>query len=86
MIKLVYEKDQGSGPTVLRKLVPVFLQGKVFYILMPKRMICPVEQSLQVNPFFLILFNIEDPYHLFNFVGLAIKPKETIKPKKNTQL
>ena len=31
-------------------------------------MISPVEQSLQVNSFFLIIFNIEDPYHLFNFV------------------
>ena len=59
---------------------------------MPEGMICPVEQSLQVNSFFLILFNIEDPYHLFNFVGhdincLAIsnanikkQPSATIAP------
>jgi len=53
---------------------------------MSEGMICPVEQSLQVNPFLFILFDIEDPYHLFNFVGHAIKPKQTIKPKKNTQL
>ena len=78
--------DQGSGPAILRKLVPVLLQGKVFYILMPERMISPVEQSLQVNSFFSICFNIKDPYDLFNFVGHAIKPKQTIKPKKNTQL
>ena len=59
---------------------------------MPERMISPVEQSLQVNSFFLIIFNIEDPYHLFNFVGhdincLAIsnanikkQPSATIAP------
>ena len=62
--------DQGSGSAILRKLVPVLLQGKVFYILVPEGMICPVEQSLQVNPFFLILFDIEDPYYLFNFISL----------------
>ena len=61
--------DQGSGPAILRKFISVLLQGKVFYIFMPEGMICPVEQGLQVNPFFLILFDIEDPYHLFNFVG-----------------
>jgi len=53
---------------------------------MSEGMIGPVEQGLQVNPFLFILFDIEDPYHLFNFVGHAIKPKQTIKPKKNTQL
>ena len=77
--------DQGSGPAILRKLVPVLLQGKVFYILVPEGMICPVEQSLQVNPFFLILFDIEDPYHLFNFIGHTISPRLTITPKKKTQ-
>ena len=75
-----------SSPAFLRKLIPVLLQRKVFNVLMSEGMIGPVEQSLQVNPFFLILFDIEDPYYLFNFVGHAIKPKQTIKPKKNTQL
>ena len=75
-----------SSPAFLRKLIAVLLQRKVFNVLMSERMIGPVKQGLQVNPFFLILFDIEDPYHLFNFVGHAIKPKQTIKPKKNTQL
>ena len=77
--------DQGSGPAVLRKFIPVLLQGKVFYILMPEGMIGPVEQGLKVNPFFLILFDIEDPYHLFNFVGHTISPRLTITPKKKIQ-
>ena len=75
-----------SSPAFLRKLIAVLLQRKVFNVLMSEGMICPVEQGLQVNPFLFILFDIEDPYHLFNFVGHAIKPKQTIKPKKNTQL
>jgi hypothetical protein len=75
-----------SSPAFLRKLIAVLLQRKVFNVLMSEGMICPVEQSLQVNPFLFIFFNIKHPDHLFNFVGHAIKPKQTIKPKKNTQL
>ena len=75
-----------SSPAFLRKLIAVLLQRKVFNVLMSEGMICPVKQSLQVNPFLFILFDIEDPDHLFNFVCHAIKPKQTIKPKKNTQL
>ncbi len=75
-----------SSPAFLRKFIPVLLQCKVFNVLMSKRMIGPVEQGLQVNSFLLILFNIKHPDHLFNFICHAIKPKQTIKPKKNTQL
>ena len=77
--------DQGSGPAIFCKFISVLLQGKVFYILVPEGMIGPFEQGLQVNPFFLILFDIEDPYHLFNFIGHTISPRLTITPKKKTQ-
>ena len=62
-----------------------FSKAKYFYILVPEGMIGPFEQGLQVNPFFLILFDIEDPYHLFNFIGHTISPRLTITPKKKTQ-
>ena len=75
-----------SSPAFLRKLIAVLLQRKVFNVLMSEGMIGPVEQGLQVNPFLFIFFKIKHPDHLFNFVGHAIKPKQTIKPKKNTQL
>ena len=75
-----------SSPAFLRKFIPVLLQGKVFKPINVTRTVCPFEQGLQVNSFFNLQLFVIYPYHLFNFVGHAIKPKQTIKPKKNTQL